>query len=54
MEACSSDWDGRSPVHARDPLFAQMGAGYSVIIVTFLSAWLGTYVYGRFRDSLPH
>lgn len=36
------------------PLFAQIGAGYSVIIVTFLSAWLGTYVYGVFRDKLPH
>ena len=36
------------------PLFAQVGAGYSVIIVTFLSAWLGTYVYGVFRDKLPH
>jgi uncharacterized protein len=36
------------------PLFAQIGAGYSVIIVTFLSAWSGTYVYGVFRDKLPH
>lgn len=36
------------------PLFAQIGAGYSVIIVTFLSAWAGTYVYGVFRDKLPH
>lgn len=36
------------------PLFAQMGAGFSVIIVTFLSAWLGTYAYGSLRDKLPH
>ena len=36
------------------PLFAQMGAGFSVIIITFLSAVAGTYVYGRFRESLPH
>ena len=36
------------------PLFAQIGAGYSVIIVTFLSAWAGTWVYGYFRDKLPH
>lgn len=36
------------------PLFAQIGAGYSVIIVTFLSAWAGTYVYGVFREKLPH
>jgi len=36
------------------PLFAQVGAGYSVIMVTFLSAVAGTWVYGRFRDKLPH
>ena len=36
------------------PLFAQIRGGYSVIIVTFLSALLGTYVYGVFREELPH
>lgn len=36
------------------PLFAQMGAGFGVVIVTFLSAVAGTYVYGVFRDRLPH
>ena len=36
------------------PLFAQVGAGFSVVIITFLSAVAGTYVYGRFRDKLPH
>jgi hypothetical protein len=36
------------------PLFAQIGAGYSVVIVTFLSAWAGTYLYGVLRDRLPH
>jgi uncharacterized protein len=36
------------------PLFAQVGAGYSVIIVTFLSALAGTWVYGRLREKLPH
>jgi len=35
-------------------LFAQVGAGFSVVLVTFLSAVAGTYVYGRFRDNLPH
>jgi uncharacterized membrane protein YedE/YeeE len=35
------------------PIFAQIGAGYSVVAVTFLSAWAGTWVYGRFRDRLP-
>lgn len=36
------------------PLFAQIGSGYSVIIVTFLSATSGVWVYGYFRDKLPH
>lgn len=36
------------------PLFAQMGAGFSVIIVTFLSALAGTWVYGLLREKLPH
>jgi uncharacterized protein len=36
------------------PLFAQMGAGFSVIIVTFLSAVAATWVYGLIREKLPH
>lgn len=36
------------------PLFAQIGAGFGVVIVTFLSAVAGTYVYGMLRDRLPH
>lgn len=36
------------------PLFAQIGSGYTVVIVTLLSAIAGTWVYGRVRDSLPH
>ena len=36
------------------PLFAQMGAGFSVIIVTFISALAGTWVYGLLREKLPH
>lgn len=36
------------------PLFAQIGAGFTVVIVTFLSAVLGTWFYGKFRDKLPH
>ncbi len=36
------------------PLFAQIGTGATVIIVTLLSAIAGTWVYGRFRTSLPH
>ena len=36
------------------PLFAQIGSGFTVIIVTFLSAVAGTWVYGYFQDKLPH
>lgn len=36
------------------PLFAQIGTGATVIVVTLLSAILGTWVYGKFRDKLPH
>lgn len=36
------------------PLFAQIGYGASVIVVTLLSAIAGTWVYGKFRDRLPH
>ena len=36
------------------PLFAQIGSGFLAIIVTLLSAIAGTWVYGKFRDKLPH
>jgi uncharacterized protein len=36
------------------PLFAQIGTGALVVIVTLLSAIAGTWVYGYFRDRLPH
>lgn len=36
------------------PLFAQIGSGASVIIITLVSAIFGTWVYGYFRDQLPH
>ena len=36
------------------PLFAQIGSGVLVVIVTFLSAITGTWVYGYFRERLPH
>lgn len=35
------------------PLFAQIGSGALVVIVTLLSAIAGTWVYGYFRDKLP-
>ena len=36
------------------PLFALIGTGAGVILVTFLSAVAGTWVYGLIRDRLPH
>ena len=36
------------------PLFAQIGTGATVIIVTLFSAIAGTWVYGYFREKLPH
>lgn len=36
------------------PLFAQIGTGATVIIVTLLSAIAGTWVYGYMRERLPH
>lgn len=36
------------------PLFAQIGAGYSVVIVSLLSAIAGTWVYGLISEKLPH
>ena len=36
------------------PLFAQAGSGFSVVIVTIVFAVLGTWIYGFFRDKLPH
>jgi len=35
------------------PIFAQIGTGASVVIITLLSAIAGTLVYGKFRDRLP-
>ena len=36
------------------PLFAQIGSGFLVVFVTFISAVAGTWVYGYFREKLPH
>lgn len=36
------------------PLFAQIGAGATVISVTLLSAIAGTWFYGYIREKLPH
>ncbi|MCY1661314.1 DUF6691 family protein [Chryseobacterium sp. SL1] len=36
------------------PLFAQIGTGAFAVIITLLSAIFGTWVYGYFREKLPH
>lgn len=36
------------------PLYALIGTGATVIIITLLSAIAGTWVYGRLREKLPH
>jgi uncharacterized protein len=36
------------------PLFAQIGSGFGVVAVTLLSAIVGTWTYGFFREKLPH
>jgi len=35
------------------PLYAQIGAGYLVTVVTFFSAMLGTWTYLRLQQYLP-
>lgn len=36
------------------PLFAQIGTGATVVVVVLFSAIAGTWVYGKFREKLPH
>ena len=36
------------------PLFAQIGTGATVVIISLLSAIAGTWTYGLIRDKLPH
>lgn len=36
------------------PLYAQIGSGAWVVVITLLSAVAGTWVYGYFREKLPH
>ena len=36
------------------PLYALIGSGATVVAVMVLSAIAGTWVYGKFRDKLPH
>ncbi|MUP47223.1 YeeE/YedE family protein [Gramella sp. BOM4] len=36
------------------PIYTLIGAGYVSVIVLFLAAIFGTFVYGLLRDKLPH
>lgn len=36
------------------PLFVQFGTGFTVVSITILGAILGTWIYGKFKDKLPH
>lgn len=36
------------------PLFAQIGSGFIIVGITFLSAILGTWIYGYIQNKLPH
>lgn len=36
------------------PLFAQVGTGALVVLVTIISALCGTWFYGYFKSRLPH
>ena len=36
------------------PLYAQIGSGAYVIVITLLSAIAGTWVYGLLKERLPH
>ncbi len=36
------------------PLFAQIGSGFGAIAITLLAAVVGTWVYGKFAEKLPH
>lgn len=36
------------------PLYAQIGSGFIVVIITLVSAIAGTWIYGLLREKLPH
>ncbi|MFL5740607.1 MAG: DUF6691 family protein [Flavisolibacter sp.] len=36
------------------PLFAQIGTGATVVVITLLSAIAGTWVYGLLHERIPH
>ena len=36
------------------PMFTLVGAGYISIFIVIIAALLGTFLYGLFKDRLPH
>lgn len=36
------------------PIFILLGAGFGSVLIIFLGALLGTFIYGLFKDKLPH
>lgn len=36
------------------PIFILMGSGYASVILVFIGALAGTFVYGVIKDKLPH
>ncbi len=36
------------------PIFAQIGYGATAVLITLASAIFGTWLYGKFRENLPH
>ena len=36
------------------PLYAQIGSGFLITVITLLSAIAGTWIYGLLREKLPH
>ena len=36
------------------PMFSLAGAGYFPILIVLFSAVIGTFIYGKYREKLPH
>jgi uncharacterized membrane protein YedE/YeeE len=36
------------------PIYAQIGAGFIISVLTLIGAIGGTFVYGVFKEKLPH
>ncbi|HWV70911.1 MAG TPA: DUF6691 family protein [Pseudosphingobacterium sp.] len=36
------------------PMFVNIGYGYFAMLIVIVGALIGTYLYGRWKDKLPH